>query len=56
MKISYKIEKSKYPDQEGDYIICRYAESDTQFNCGRVFKGTRKRCEEEIKKLKGEKR
>lgn len=53
--IKYKIETSKYPDEEGTHIIFRYYEKGNAFNISRVFKGTKQQCKEKIKDFKGEK-
>ena len=58
----YKIEESKEPNDEGEYVLFHEIKSLRGYNCQRVFKGNFKQCHiekkrlEEIKKLKSKSR
>lgn len=45
-KIRYEVKQSKEPEGEKTHIVIYYKESDRGFGSGRIFKGTKKECEE----------
>lgn len=45
----YVIQKSKEPDDEGDYVLFHESSSKRGMNCQRVFKGTYKECQQRKK-------
>lgn len=53
-KISYKIQKSKYPDETNKYIVIYESESERGYGCGRLFKGTQQQCKEYKEGLENE--
>lgn len=55
MKIIRKIEKSNFPEGNKKWIVMQYTESERGYGSGRIFKGTKKECQEYLKSLKGEK-
>ena len=48
---SYKIEKSSFPEENKTHIIVMTSITPHGSGYGRVFKGTYKECQEELKKL-----
>lgn len=50
--MKYKIQKSKYPDQEGTHIICKYVSNKRGMCSGRIFKGSLKDCETKLREIK----
>lgn len=53
-KITYKVQKSKYPDGINKYIVIYESESDHGYGCGRLFKGTQQQCKEYKEELENE--
>lgn len=53
-KISYKVEKSHFPEDNKTHLVVRYIESDMGFGCGRIFKGTFRECHNYKRKLENE--
>ncbi len=51
----YVIQKSKEPDDEGDYVLFHETSSKRGMNCQRVFKGTYKECLERKREILNEK-
>ena len=47
----YHVEKSKEPNEHGNYILIHETKTLKGFNYQRVFKGNFKECHEEKKKL-----
>lgn len=55
-KINYRVEESKYPDNEGKYILVYESESTQGYNYQRVFKGNKRECYREKRRLLGKER
>ena len=51
MNIIRKIEKSNFPEGKKKWVVMQYTESERGFGSGRIFKGTKKECEEYLKEL-----
>lgn len=49
-----KVEKSLYPDDKGTHILFLYSESERGINIKRIFKGSRRKCLEEKRRLESE--
>ena len=49
--VGYKIEKSAFPEENKTHLIVRNCITPHGMGFGRVFKGTYKECQEELKKL-----
>lgn len=43
-KIIYKVQKSKYPEDDKKYIVIYESETERGYGCGRLFKGTLTEC------------
>ena len=54
-KRKLKVEKSLYPDDTGTHILFLYSESECGSNIKRIYKGTRRKCLEEKRRLENEK-
>ena len=52
-KINYRVEESKYPDNEGNYILVLESETEKGCNYQRVFKGNKRECYREKKRRLG---
>jgi hypothetical protein len=52
-KINYRVEESKYPDNEGNYILVLESETERGCNYQRVFKGNKRECYREKKRRLG---
>lgn len=50
--ITYKVEKSKYPEDNKTHLVIRYSTSQYGINYQRVFKGTYKECIMKAKELR----
>ena len=48
----YKVEKSKFPEDNKTHLVVRYSTSQYGINYQRVFKGTYKECVATAKKLR----
>lgn len=60
MKIIRKIEKSNFPEGNKKWLVMQYTETESEkgsggCGAGRIFKGTKKECQEYLNSLKGEK-
>ena len=50
--VKYKVERSKYPEDNKTHLVVRYSVSSHGYNIQRVFKGTYKECVNKKKELK----
>ena len=49
------IDKSKFPDEEGNYVLFHYSETERGYNWRGIFKGSKKEClEYKLKLIHGE--
>lgn len=54
MKVEYKIEKSRFPEGKNKWLVVKYSTTQYGYGVGRIFKGTKKECEEYKKKVEEE--
>lgn len=50
-----KVERSLYPSETGTHILFLYSETERGLNIKRIFKGSRRKCIEEKRRLENEK-
>lgn len=55
-RVKYKIEKSKQPEEDMTHVVMYYKESAHGCGSGRLFKGTKKQCEDFLSERKATQR
>lgn len=52
-KVNLRVEESKYPDEDGKYILVLESETERGCNYERIFKGNKRECYREKRRLLG---
>jgi len=50
-KVNFRVEKSKYPEEENTHIVVLESSTEHGWNFEGIFKGTRRECIEKKKEL-----
>lgn len=53
-KVNLRVEESKYPDDEGKYILVLESETERGYNFERIFKGNKRECYKEKRRILNE--